>query len=170
MAQLSTQSQVTAHNNSLTHNLGQIKEKYSDIFEGLGTFLGEPYHIQLDPSVPPVHVPCRPVPIHQQEEFKHPLTDMEKAGMIVPVHEATAWISSFVIVETSKDTNKKTGAQHPHPKTKMRVCLDPSNLNKATTREPYYYRTTEDVIPELHTAKYFTIIRHEIWILANSIG
>ena len=40
----------------------------------------------------------------------------------------------------------------------MRVCLDPSNLNKATTREPYYYRTIEDVILKLHAAKYFTII------------
>ena len=44
-----------------------------------------------------------------------------------------------------------------HPKSKILICLDPSNLDKATTEEPYYFQTTEDVIPELHIAKYFTI-------------
>ena len=83
---------------------------------------------------------------------------MLKHGVIKPVYKATPWISSFVIIATSKDTNNKPGAQDHHPKTKMGVCLDPSNLNKATTKEPYYDRTIEDVIPELHTAKYFTII------------
>ena len=93
---------------------------------------------------------------------------MLKLGVIKPIYDATPWISSFVIVETSKDTNKKTGAQDPHPKTKMRVCLDPSNLKKATTREPYYYRTIENLIPELHTAKYFTIInmKYGFWQVA----
>ena len=56
------------------HNLEQIKEKYGDIFEGLGKFPGEPYHINLDPAIPPKRVPCRPVPIHQQEELKWQLT------------------------------------------------------------------------------------------------
>ena len=62
---------------------------------------------------------------------------MLKIGVIKPIYEATPWILSFFIIETGKDTNKKTGTQDPHPKTKMRVCLDPSNPNKATTREPY---------------------------------
>ena len=45
------------------------------------------------------------------------------------------------------------------------ICLDPSNLNKATIQEPCYYRTIDDVLPELHATKYFMIIdmKHEFW-------
>ena len=109
-----TPSKIKVHDSSVPHNLEKIKQKYADIFEGLGTFLRDPYHITLDPTVPPVWVPCRPVPIHQQEEFKCQLNDMEQAGVIIPVHQATAWISSYVIVE-SEDK-----------KTKMCICLDPT--------------------------------------------
>ena len=54
---------------------------------------------------------------------------MLDAGVIVPVTEPTPWIKSFVIVETTD--------QHGNPK--MRICLDPTPLNKAVIREPYHY-------------------------------
>ena len=47
-------SKTKVHDNSVPHNLDQIKQKYADIFEGLGTFPGDPYHITLDPTGPPV--------------------------------------------------------------------------------------------------------------------
>ena len=50
---------------------------------------------------------------------------MLEAGVLVPVHEATPWINSFVLVE-SKD---KLG------NLKLHICLDPTNLNKARTPE-----------------------------------
>ena len=53
---------------------------------------------------------------------------MLDAGVIVPVTEPTPWINSFVIVETTD--------QHGNPK--MRICLDPTPLNKAVIREPYH--------------------------------
>ena len=49
-----TPSKTKMHDNSVPHNLDQIKQKYADIFKGLGTFLGDPYHITLVPIVPPV--------------------------------------------------------------------------------------------------------------------
>ena len=120
-----TPSKTKMHDNSVPHNLEQIKQKYADSFEGLGAFLGDPYHITLEPTGLPVWLLCRPVPIHQQEEFKHQLNDMEQAGVIVPVHQATAWISSYVFVE-SEDKKKK-----------IHICLDPTPLNKAMSREPF---------------------------------
>ena len=33
-------------------SLDEIKVQYKDIFEGIGTFPGKPYHINIDPSVP----------------------------------------------------------------------------------------------------------------------
>ena len=47
-----------------------IKEHYPDVFEGVGHFPGPPYHIQLDPKVPPRQTPVRPVPVHLKEGFQ----------------------------------------------------------------------------------------------------
>ena len=42
----------------------QILHEYPDVFEGIGSFPGPPYHIQLDASVTPKQTPCHPIPIH----------------------------------------------------------------------------------------------------------
>ena len=60
---------------------------------------------------------------------------MLQAGVLAPVNEATPWMNSFVLVE-SKD---KLG------NLKLCICLDSTNLNKAITREPYHFRTPEDI-------------------------
>ena len=36
----------------------QMLQSYPDAFEGIGCFLGPPYHIQLDPSITPKQTPC----------------------------------------------------------------------------------------------------------------
>ena len=108
---------------------------YPDVFEGIGKFPGPPYTIHLDPSVQPKQIPCRPVPIHLKETFKQEIDKMLQAGVLKLVMEATPWINSFVLVE-SKD---KAGNH------KLRICLDPTNLNKAIIREPYHFKTPEDI-------------------------
>ena len=60
---------------------------------------------------------------------------MLQAEVLGPVYETTAWINSFVLVE-GKD---KSG------NLKLRICLDPTNLNKAIMRQPYSFRTPEDI-------------------------
>ena len=60
---------------------------------------------------------------------------MLKVGVLKPVHEATPWINSFVLVER-KD---KLG------NLKFRICLDPTNLNKVIVGEPYHFKTLEDI-------------------------
>ena len=71
---------------------------------------------------------------------------MEHTGVIIPVNQATAWISSYIIVE-SEDKKKK-----------MHICLDPTPLNKAVLREPFYYCTPDDVYNKLAKATCFTVI------------
>ena len=120
-----------------------IRKHFSDCLDGLGKFPGQPYHINVDPNVVPVRVPCRKVDIHFEAEFKKQLNQMLQAGVIVPQNEPTPWINSFVIV---------------HAKDKIRICLDPTNLNKAVIREPYHYRTPSDIFHKLSNAKFFTVI------------
>ena len=123
-----------------------IKDLYADVFEGVGRFPGEPYHIQIDSKVPPKQTPVRPVAVHLKEAFKQELDKMLQAGYIKPVHEATPWINSFVIVE-GKD---KLG------KLKIRICLDPTNLNVAVVREPWFSKTPDDIAHMLADAVIIT--------------
>ena len=60
---------------------------------------------------------------------------MLQARILVPVTQATPWINSFVLV---KSTDSQGQA-------KLQICLDPTNLNKAMTREPYHFCTLEDI-------------------------
>ena len=117
---------------------------------------GEKYHINVDANILPKCTAARPVPVHQQTQFKAELNKMLKLVVIKPVTEAIPWISSFVIVESNKDPARMK-TNDAQTKSKLHVCLDPSNLNKAA-REPYYYCTIKEVITELSNAKYFTII------------
>ena len=60
---------------------------------------------------------------------------MLQAGVLKPVQEATPWTKSFVLVE---DKDKSDNL-------KLRICLDPTNLNKAIIKEPYHFKTPEDI-------------------------
>ena len=60
---------------------------------------------------------------------------MLQACVLKPVTEATPWINSFMLVE-SRD---KSGNH------KLRICLDPTNLNKAIIWEPYHFKSPEDI-------------------------
>ena len=93
--------------------------------EGVGKFPGVDYHIQIDSSVPPKQTPCQPMPIHLKEMFHQEINKMLQAGILVPVHEATPWINSFILVE-GKD---KLGYL------KLCICFDLTNLNKVQSLE-----------------------------------
>ena len=47
----------------------QILHEYPDVFEGIGSIPGPPYHIQIYPSVTPKQTPCHPIPVHLKEAF-----------------------------------------------------------------------------------------------------
>ena len=113
----------------------------------LDVFLGKPYHINLDQSVTPVQTQCRPVPVHLKEVFKQEVNKMLNAGILKPVEKATPWINSFVLV---KD-------KIPDGSIKLRICLDPTNLNKAVICEPYCSKTPEDIAHLLANAKVIAV-------------
>ena len=98
-------------------------------------FLGPLYHIQIDQSITHKQTPCRPITVHLKEAFQQEFYKILKAGVLNPVYEATPQINSFVLVE-EKD---KLG------NLRLRICMDPTNLNKVIVREPYHFETLEDI-------------------------
>ena len=124
-----------------------ILHEYPDVFEGIGKFPGPDNHIQVDPSTPPKQTPCQPIPVHLNEKFQQEINKMLQEGVLAPVHEATLWINSFVLVE-SKD---KLG------NLKLCICFDPTNLKKVITKEPYHFRMPEDIAHLLPDACIMTV-------------
>ena len=64
--------------------------------------------------------------------------------MIVKIEEPTQWVNPIVIVEK--------------PNGKLRICLDPRDLNTAVMREHYQLPTVEEITCRLSEAKYFTVL------------
>ena len=125
----------------------QILSNYPDVFEGIGRFPGLPYHIQLDPSVTLEQTRCHPIPVHLKEAFQQEVNKMLRVEVLKPVQEATPWINSFVLVEGEDKLGKL----------KLRIYLDPTNLNKAIMREPYLFKTPEDIAHFLTDACIMTV-------------
>ena len=120
-----------------------VIRNYSDVFEGLGQISGD-YEIQTNPDVLPSVQPPRRLPIALQLTFKTELESMVNKGVIAPVTEPTKWVSSMVVVQ------KKSG--------KVRLCLDPRNLNQAIMRSHYPLPTIEEVSTRLTKARLFTVL------------
>ncbi len=120
-----------------------LRRMYPECFEQKGKgFLNFEYDIKLDSSVPPKVHPPRRVPMELKPKLKEKLDEMEGKGVIFKVAKPTRWVNSLV-VETK-------------PSGDLRVCLDPTELNKAVIREYHPIPVVEDIVPELKGSDLFT--------------
>ena len=68
----------------------------------------------------------------------------------------TEWVNSFVIMEKKvpTDSNKiptdSNSSQGHSMNKKLRICLDPRDLNEALEREPYYTWSIEEIMGKFH--------------------
>ena len=114
-----------------------IVNSYSDVFKGEGKLEGQ-LHLELDESVRLVQLPPRRVPLAVKEKLQ---SNME---IITKADDSTDWISSLVV------TTKRNG--------EVRLCIDPNPLSNALKRNHYPLPTSEDVLPVLSNAKFFTVL------------
>ena len=135
-----------------------ILEVYSDVFSGIGKFPGEPYKFQLKPNAKPVRHAPRKVPIHLQDAFHKEIRNLEQLGILEETKDITEWENSFVIVEKKLPIDSSNHHSPNHTtKKKLRICLDPRDLNEALEREPYYTCSIEGIIGKFHGMTKFTI-------------
>jgi hypothetical protein len=128
----------------------KLLTEYPDRFEGIGIFEDmKPYHITLDPEAEPIIHPPRQVPVHLKDHYRQEIDNMLELGVISPVDKPTDWVNSIVLSETTNEKGEIT---------KLRVCLDPRDLNKCIKREHYRTRTVDEVVSELNNAKFFTVV------------
>ena len=100
-------------------------------------------HIDLDPSVTPVHSPTRHAPVAKLDRVNEELKRLCEEGIIRPVTQPTDWLSNILVKEK--------------PNGKLRICIDPSQTsNKAIKKPKYTTPTIEERLPLQTKAKVFT--------------
>ena len=110
-------------------------------FDCIGDMQGE-YDIKTDPTVPPVQHGRRKVPIEYKEEIEKELAEMVRQRIITKQTESTPWVSSLMY---PKKANSK-----------LRICLDPKDLNKAIICENHKAPTLEEIAHVLMGATKFS--------------
>ena len=102
------------------------------------------FNFRLIGAVPAVvHAP-RPVPVAMRDQVKRELDNLVKCGILAPVTEPTDWVSSMVCVR------KKNG--------RVRICLDPADLNKAVLREHFPMNSIYDIVTRVNGSKVFSTL------------
>lgn len=120
----------------------KLEDEYLDVMKGsLGTLPGV-QSLKVDPSIKPVIMPNRRMPISLKPKLKVELERLSKLGVIMPVDEPTPWVNQVVV------SPKKDG--------KVRVCIDPRELNKALQREHFTLPILEDTLHELGQSRVFS--------------
>ena len=113
------------------------KKLYPNSFDRLGSLKGE-YNIRVGPTVKPATHARRKVPIESKEAIDKELDYLIEEEIITKQVQPTPWVSSVTFPMK--------------PNGEVRVCLDPSNLNKAIIREHHKPMTVEEIAHELSGA------------------
>jgi len=87
--------------------------------------------------------PSRKVAASLKPRVIEKLREMEENGYFTPVQEPSKWVSSMV-VSLKID--------------KIRICVDPKDLNKSIKREHHPMRNIDDVISDIPKGKIFSVI------------
>lgn len=127
----------------LTKLILRVKEikKEHDVFTGIGRFKNYEYDIDfVDNPVFKIHA-ARKIPHTIKDQVKHQLDEMVKNGIIVKQTEPTKAVSPMVVV-------KKKG--------KIRICIDPTDINKNVMRRHFPLTTIDEISARIQNSKYFT--------------
>ena len=126
---------------STTNSLfsGEFKTVFDNT--SVGQIKGEPYDIKLKQDAVPVVDIQRTTPFAILDKVTAEIRRMESLGVIVKVNEPTEWVNSMVVVQRGD---------------KLRICLDPTSLNKYIRREHIQLPTTDEMLARIGKARVFS--------------
>ncbi|XP_057378537.1 uncharacterized protein K02A2.6-like [Daphnia carinata] len=118
--------------------------EFSDVFSNQLGRLPVAHDIKLitgEGRIQPTVSAASRLPFKLEKTVFNKLDEMVKNHIITPVTEPTEWVSRMVVVGK--------------PNGDVRVCLDPSALNKAIQRQHFTVPTAEQLFAKIGNAKYF---------------
>ena len=107
-----------------------------------GAMLGT-YSIKIDPTAKPVvRGPWRQ-PAALLPKVVDKLNEKEKEGNLAKVIQPTDWVNSMVVSSRGE---------------KIRICLDPADLNDSVIREHYPIPSADEIVAKIHDATFVTVL------------
>ena len=101
------------------------------------------YSIKIDPTAKPVVHGPRRQPATLLPKIVDKLKEMEKEGHLAKVMQPTDWVN-FMVVSSRGE--------------KIRICLDPADLNKAVKRQHCPIPTVQEISAKIPDATVFTVL------------
>ena len=101
------------------------------------------YSIKIHLTVTPVVHGPRRQPAALLPKITSKLKELEKEGHLAKVTQPTDWVNSMVVAQKGQ---------------KIRICIDPSDQNKAIKREHYPTKTVEEITTKIPGAKVFSVL------------
>jgi hypothetical protein len=127
-----------------TSNIFNVNTKFPRLFNGIGKLKDFSVKLHIDRSVKPVANTHRRIPLHLRVPVEKELKHLVEMNIIEPVDGPTPWVSPTVV--TTK----------PHDNTKIRICVDVTEANKAIERERHVTPTLDDILSDLDGAVMFS--------------
>lgn len=128
--------------NERSSTLPPLVREFADIFSGIGKLAME-HEIKFasgENFVSPVVCAAGWLPFRLEEKVFQKLDSMVKDGIITPVSEPTEWVSRMMVIGK--------------PDGDVRLCLDPSELNKAIQCQHFAVPTGEQLFGKIGKARY----------------
>ena len=120
-----------------------IKDRYKELFNGVGLLKDYELKLNIDDSVKPVAQPVRRIPFGVREKVERKLDELLESGIIEEVPEGpTGWISPLVVVPKSDGD--------------VRICVDMRRANQAIIRERQPIPTIEEILQDLNGSTIFS--------------
>ena len=120
-----------------------VAAEFSDVFEGLGR-LPSMHALRLKDDCKPVVQGPRRVPFRLRDKLRDTLHAMEASGTISKVTIPTDWVHPIVNVLK--------------PDGPLRICLDPTELNKGIKREHFALPTATEIFSKLSGSRVFSTL------------
>lgn len=140
---------------NLMKRIEVITKDNEDLFEGIGCLKQFTYDIDMidNPNLP--ICPARKVPHILREQVKKELDMMVEQKIITPVTKPTPAVSPMVVIKKGD---------------KIRLCIDPSAINKNLKRRHFPLNTVEVITARINGSQWFTLLdcRKGFWNLKVS--